>query len=652
MKYGIYKVSKPLFFVFFLIFNIKIFPDSFNYNSYNNHGVVGLINTPTARFYNEAVAGISIYDGTPDRKITMTASPYDWLEASFFYTSIQGRGYLDDPNGDYIDKGFNFKLRLKEEGQLPALAIGVYDIAGTGFYSSEYIVASYGIGKIDLHFGLGWGNLDGSSKSFKNPLGYVDNSFKNRPVRFESYGGQFQPSRYFSGKTVSPFGGISYSFSNRLLFKAEHDTTSMDGLIDFELPSREISFSFEYNLSKNLTIGLARERDNFYSLKFIYKTDAKSKENAYKYSNVKYDKSMDKYGNFIKKLQSNGIGVNRIIEKADSIGIEISQFTHPNLDLVEEILMTAKMDSGIKKDIKTDIRIADLQASNDIEDQYYRNSKLIYERDSKVRYETSTKLKIRPFIAAREGFFKLALLLENDSEFIIKDNLFFASNIKYSIKDNFEDLVMPPKDIYPAQVRSDVKQYLRNFENRAIIGRAQFDYHITPIKNNHIMVTAGILEEMFLGYGFEYLFFNNNKNYALGFELFNVRKRDYDLRFGTLDYKNTTGHANFYYRNYDLIPFDAKISYGEYLAGDKGTTIEFSRTYRNGAQFGVFASFTDVTAEKFGEGSFDKGIFFNIPIYKNFIDYSWRPLTKDPGAKLNRKHTLHDLLVKFRPYNQ
>ena len=39
------------------------------------------------------------------------------------------------------------------------------------------------------------------------------------------------------------------------------------------------------------------------------------------------------------------------------------------------------------------------------------------------------------------------------------------------------------------------------------IGRAQFDYHITPKKNNHFMFTAGILEEMFSGVGFEYLFF-------------------------------------------------------------------------------------------------------------------------------------------------
>lgn len=89
----------------------------------------------------------------------------------------------------------------------------------------------------------------------------------------------------------------------------------------------------------------------------------------------------------------------------------------------------------------------------------------------------------------------------------------------------------------------------------------------------------------------------------------------------------------------------------ENLAGDEGETFELSRSFLNGNKYGVFASFTDVTSEQFGEGAFDKGIYFNISIYGNFINYTWRLLTKDPGAKLIRKHTLHDLLVKFRPYN-
>jgi hypothetical protein len=165
------------------------------------------------------------------------------------------------------------------------------------------------------------------------------------------------------------------------------------------------------------------------------------------------------------------------------------------------------------------------------------------------------------------------------------------------------------------------------------------------------MFTGGILEEMFNGVGFEYLYYKEGSNYAIGFEVFDVQKRDYEMRFGTLDYKNITSHLNFHYRNYRRLPFDTKISFGEYLAGDEGFTIDLSRTFSNGTKFGVFASFTDVSSEQFGEGSFDKGIYFNIPVFGNFINYSWRPLTKDPGAKLVRKNNLHDLLVKFRPIN-
>ena len=165
------------------------------------------------------------------------------------------------------------------------------------------------------------------------------------------------------------------------------------------------------------------------------------------------------------------------------------------------------------------------------------------------------------------------------------------------------------------------------------------------------MVTGGILEDMFSGVGAEYLYFKPDTNYSFGLELFKVKKRDYQWGFGHLDYENTTLTANFYYRNFGTIPFDMKISTGEYLAGDVGSTIELSRNFQSGVRFGVFATITDVSSADFGEGSFDKGLFFKIPIYGNFIDYTWRPLTKDPGARLIRKHTLHDLLVRFKPIN-
>ena len=72
-----------------------VYSDNFNTNTYNNHGVIGLINTPTARFYEEGAHGVTLYDGTPDQKITFTSSPYDWMEASFQYNSVQNKRYCD-----------------------------------------------------------------------------------------------------------------------------------------------------------------------------------------------------------------------------------------------------------------------------------------------------------------------------------------------------------------------------------------------------------------------------------------------------------------------------------------------------------------------------------------------------------------------------
>ena len=630
--------------------------DSFEYNSFNNHGVIGLINMPSARFYDEASHGITIYDGTPDQKITMTSFPYDWMEASFFYTNIQGKPYCGQSfdsvcQQDYKDKGFNLKFRLKEEGLWPAIAIGINDIAGTGFYSSEYIVGSYGINRTDFHFGVGWGTLNGSNDSFKNPLGYIYDGFNQRPSGYEDKGGQFQPGRYFSSKTASPFFGLSQALNKKLLFKIEYDSTLTPGKVGYQVPEEDFSFGLEYKINNNFTIGLSNERGNFTSLKFVYKNNPLASAKKYKPKKASISEGDNKYTKLIKNLNTNSIGVDSIIETSDFIGLELTQFAHSDIDTIEQIIDFSAKDAGIDKEIKKELKVASLKGVSEFDEESHKNAELIYKRDKSQSFNTNTSFKIRPFFASRERFFRWSLLLENDSEYLIRDNLFFTSNLKFSVYDNFDELTIPPVNTYPAQVRSDVKDYLRNIDEGIIIGRAQFDYHLTPKKDHHIMITAGILEDMFMGYGFEYLYLKEDANYGIGFEVFEVQKRDYMMKFGTLDYTNTVSSINYYYRNTNIIPFDVKISTGEYLAGDKGTTFEISRKYSNGMEFGVFASFTDVTTEQFGEGTFDKGIFFNIPIYGSLINYTWKPLTKDPGARLNRKHSLHNLLIKFKPYH-
>ena len=518
--------SLKSYFFILLFFVNYLTADNFNNNFFNNHGAVGLVNIPTARFFNEGVHGVTLYDGTPDQKITLTSNPYDWLEASFFYTNIQGKPYPGFEYQDYKDKGFNIKLRLKQQGFLPALAVGLNDFAGTGFYSSEYIVSSYGINDIDMHLGIGWGQLDGF-QSFKNPISYINSSFLVRPRQFTAQGGSFNPDQYFSGTTVSPFYGFSYRLNEKTFFNLEKDSTNVNGpRMPYPDKKNDYSFGLKYKFNNNFVVGLSYERGSYFSAKFSYRNNPNNSKNknSYKYQKANVTDDDDKYTKLIRNLEKNGIGVNKISETSRSLGLELTQFIHSDILVVEKIIREATIDAGINKNVRKDIKIANLDGITEIDESFQRNAKVLYQREKLRAFNTDTNIRFRPFLASREEFFKGALLLENDSEIILQENLFFNVNLKYSLANNFDDLRFPPVDTFPAQVRSDIKQYLKNMDKGILIGRAQLDYHYTYNNHNHFMITGGILEDMFSGYGLEYLYFKPDTNYAIGFEIFDVKK--------------------------------------------------------------------------------------------------------------------------------
>ena len=58
-------------------------------------------------------------------------------------------------------------------------------------------------------------------------------------------------------------------------------------------------------------------------------------------------------------------------------------------------------------------------------------------------------------------------------------------------------------------------------------------------------------------------------------------ERDYDRRFDHLDYDAVTGFLSAYWAT-PLYNFDAALHVGQYLAKDKGATLELRRTFDNG----------------------------------------------------------------------
>jgi hypothetical protein len=92
------------------------------------------------------------------------------------------------------------------------------------------------------------------------------------------------------------------------------------------------------------------------------------------------------------------------------------------------------------------------------------------------------------------------------------------------------------------------------------------------------------------------------------------------------------------------------VSVGQYLAGDQGVTLGVSRRFDNGVSMGAYVTKTSASAEQFGEGSFDKGLFVNIPFdvllpisSSSTANLAWSPMQRDGGAKLNRMYSLYGL---------
>ena len=134
----------------------------------------------------------------------------------------------------------------------------------------------------------------------------------------------------------------------------------------------------------------------------------------------------------VKNLENNGIGVDKIIKKDNKLGIELTQFRHQSLEIIEEILMSSKKDSEIEQEIIPNYKIANLKAIQNYDLNFEDESETIYERRKITGWNSATKLNLRPFLAAREGFLKASLVVENDNEYVFSDEFFFSSCLLYT----------------------------------------------------------------------------------------------------------------------------------------------------------------------------------------------------------------------------
>jgi hypothetical protein len=474
---------------------------------------------------------------------------------------------------------------------------------------------------------------------------------------------------------------LEYDPFDYLDFSAKN---SRDASFDLRKKDSNINIGFSYPFNKFLTIDTSFIKGNTFNLSFtIATTFNEQSSNKPKFNpslNIKENKEHSKiafYESILLNLNDNNLFLQTASLKENQLDVSISTSQHRNAirsssyaaSIAQKVAANHEMDinqinitqlnAGIElnkiKYIANHINNDNLPVELLIRNTTLESGDPLGFMDDEFKPNinfpvifSSVNPTLVTHIGNPEKFFFGGINLQHISEVQFSRNLLLSTEINARVYDNFENTISGPSSVME-HVRTDLVDYLK--EDDLVISRMQLDYVWSPRKDTYAKLSGGIYETMFAGYGIETLYKPFGKNYSLGFELFHVKQRSFDQRFSFKDYGTVTGHLNF---GYSLpLGIESNISYGRYLAKDDGFTFDLGRRTRSGFKAGIYFTRTNVSAETFGEGSFDKGFYFQVPMdlfstsYSgNYSTFKISPLTRDGGAKL-----IHDKDLKGLIYN-
>ena len=685
--------------IFALSFSFDSFSTESSYSvepySQNVYGGIGLVQMPSARFSDDGQFLFGISSEQPYHRLYSKVQIFPWMEAVVRYTEGTFRAYNEGSHQTWKDKGIDFKFKLLEEdGKYPQVAFGLTDFGGTGAFSSEYLVASKKIKNVDYTLGLGWGRFGGLDHA-KNVFSIFDD---NRSIRGggSNLGGTINLGRFFSGKNMSFFGGLEYqSPLPNLTLKLEYDSSDYTDVLNKETKFDEIGDIFKIDSRINYGLNYAfkvSERDTIdFSIGYIrgntfyagmavhsnlnFLGDPKIILGAEKLRNTNLpasnyldlDQNRQKFltNRIIKEMARSGFVTHAVIYNENELAAEISQGQYLNktqyFDLASRILANnalenidtitvINIDQGIET-MRSTVNRSELRTavlSGPLPEELISFNEYSEAREGRIiekneylypNFYWEIKPSMLGTIQHQEDFYFWQMQALISTQYSFKKGLYLSTDIGINIANNYERYTyhIPDGELY--HVRQDRRLYLT--EGESGLRRMAIDYLFDVNSNIKAKITAGYLEWMYGGIGGEVLYMPEDRRWGLGFDAYFVKQRDFDQKFGFQDYQTLTGFLT-YYQDIPFYDLRLKLSAGRFLAEDKGVHVDISRRFKTGARVGGIIALTDCDAACVGEGSFNKWIYFELPMDLFYLNsstrkktgYSWTPLTKDAGQKV------------------
>ena len=665
----------------FLLGAIAIDSVASDFQTASDLGTTGLIDLPSARMQPDATftSTYSRQDVVDFYSLTYQATP--WLETTFRYAILDPRVDREFSSDGLRDRSYDVKVRLLKEGDLaPDLSVGIIDLGGTGVFSSEYVVGSKRFGNFDVSLGVGWGRLAGRDIA-SNPLAEIASRFEEREgLTTLADTGEFRTDNFFSGPDIGLFGGVEYRPNGgplRILVEYNSDRYNREeslGTLDVDSP---ISVGVDWEFVEGIKIGASWQHGSQFGLKLTSNLDTSLiKERSlqtfpwHSHDYAAHDLPEDFEDNWFERmrLDASNSGYSILagtIEDGNHALIEYRNQSYAlNADAAERIMASAgvhlppevtRVTLVLSEAGLYPVRISYLRSAMDNRDYQRKNAdaalrqvdylpgRRISDPEFKPEKQGSS-LDLDFGISTRVGFFdpdvpltyQIFAAIRADANLIGGWDL--TAQYRQDLVNNYNRVERVSNSVLPP-VRSDIEEYLRQGESSIdylyLQKRGQFS------QNLYYHAFAGILELQYSGVGGEVLYHPFRSRIGIGANLIAVQQRAFDGGFGTRSYEAIIGHLSAYWAS-PFYNFDVAIHAGKYLARDIGATLEVNRTFANGWRVGAFATMTDVSAEEFGEGSFDKGFRLTIPLNvlstgnsRRGNNVVLRPVLRDGGARLD-----------------
>ena len=607
---------------------------------------------------------------------------FPWMEATARYTDVRTRLYSNvaDFSGDQTlkDKGLDVKFRLWEESYyLPDISVGFRDFGGTGFFESEFVNASKAVGPFDFHLGLGWGHL-GYQNDITNPFCELRDSFCERPDGFSGRGGKVDYQNFFKGP-MAVFGGVEYQTPlEGLSFKAEFEGNNyqqdragaleQDSRWNFGAVYRWNNFDFSLNYQRGNTIGFGVSyKLNMHTVSQV-KIDnppleiqgIRPPENAAAVNRQKLYNDLRRHGGYVitdleiddeqatfyglqTRYRDRNEGVERVGRiLASELPESIKQYhlveQSNNVPMVDTVIDAAKFREHATYSVP----------ESSVEDTYRRVSPTQQQVDAYEPHRAtgaffSTKFFWTQTFGNPEDFYLYQIGLLSSVGYKFNEHLGIYGGIRTTLLDNFDkfNFTVDAEEAFLPRVRTRVREYVTG--PMITLDTVFMQWSDRLADNWYYQGYGGYLETMFGGVGGEIMYRPIDSNFAFGVDINYVKQRDPDSTTAFMDYSAVTGFASAYYQP-DFLP-DTRIraSVGQFLAKDRGINIDFAKRFDSGIVVGAFASFTNVSSEEYGEGSFTKGFYVSVPLDLFILQpatgrgqFPWVPIARDGGQMLNR----------------